>query len=97
MLTQPTPTLPTLRTTLDVDAAERETLLAALEIAQALASGDADAARFLATVAYHAPTLAVRFDALADRVFALAAPLAARTAVLPATTHTQEVSAHATA
>ena len=75
---------------LDVDAAERETLLAALEIAQALASGDVVGARFLATAAYSGPVLAARSSALADRVFRLGDSPAA---LLP----TREVTAHATA
>ena len=74
---------------LDVDAAERETLLAALEIAQALASGDVVGAHFLATSAYSGPVLAARSSALADRVFRLGTAAA----VLP----TQEVTAHAMA
>ena len=75
---------------LDVDTAERETLLAALEIAQALASGDVAGARFLATAAYSGPVLAARVSALADRVFRLGVP---PVPLLP----TQEVTAHAAA
>ncbi len=62
------------RFALDVDAGERETLLAALEIAQALAGGDAIGARFLATDAYSGSILRAHADALADRVFNLGMP-----------------------
>ena len=90
MLSRPTPTTPPRDTRygLDVDPAERETLLAALEIAEALASGDVTGARFLATAAYSGPILTACCSALADRVFRLGAPPAA---VLP----TQEVPARA--
>ena len=72
MLNLPAPTPPQdVLFGLDVDTVERETLLAALEIAQALASGDIIGARFLATGAYSGPILAARVSALADRVFRL--------------------------
>ena len=45
---------------LDIDAAERETLLAPLEIAQALAGGDVAGARFLATATCSGPILEAR-------------------------------------
>src|SRR5688500_4960310 len=71
MMNQPTvtPALEEARRFLDIDATERETLLAALETTQALIYGDVIGARFLATAAYNGPALSRRMDALADRIF----------------------------
>jgi len=82
---RPTPTPPQdARYGLDVDAAERESLLAALEIAQALTDGDTEGAPFLATVAYRGPALSARLSTLADCVFRLGRPLVAGLPTLPA-------------
>jgi hypothetical protein len=70
---------------LDLDAGERETLLAALEIALNVANNRTAMARQIARAAYHSGTLAKSIDRLADRVFVLGrTPTSPAPAALPA-------------